>query len=124
MKTITLKNAFLIANIIGFMLPVYPAAAQTTDQKPALEQQTGSDDGTKTEKPNRGPRRKGGPLMRVLDADRDGILSADEIENAGTALKSLDTDGDGNVTRDELPRKKGRQGKEDNQGRDRAEKED
>ncbi|MCP4110158.1 MAG: hypothetical protein GY749_32320 [Desulfobacteraceae bacterium] len=76
-----------------------------------MEQQTGPGDGTMAEKPNRPPRRKGGPLMRILDTDKDGILSADEIENAGTALKALDTNGDGNVTRDELPRKKGRRNK-------------
>jgi len=47
-------------------------------------------------------RRKGGPLMRVLDTDRNSILSAEEIENASAALKKLDSDGDGNVTRYEL----------------------
>jgi Ca2+-binding EF-hand superfamily protein len=35
------------------------------------------------------------PLIRVLDADGNGQLSADEIANASTALKSLDRDGDG-----------------------------
>ncbi len=42
------------------------------------------------------------PLMNALDADDDGILSSEEIENAAAALKKLDTNGDGQLTSDEL----------------------
>ena len=42
-------------------------------------------------------------LIRVLDADRDGKLSAKEIENAPAVLKGLDRNGDGNLTGEELP---------------------
>jgi hypothetical protein len=38
----------------------------------------------------------------VLDADRDGVISAGEIETAASTLKSLDRNGDGQLTRDEL----------------------
>jgi EF hand len=38
----------------------------------------------------------------VLDADKDGEISASEIEAAATILKSLDRDGDGRLTRAEL----------------------
>jgi len=42
------------------------------------------------------------PLMDVLDADRDGELSAEEIANAPQVLKKLDKNGDGKLDRDEL----------------------
>lgn len=41
-------------------------------------------------------------LMRVLDADRDGRLSANEINNATAALKQLDRNQDGQVDEQEL----------------------
>jgi hypothetical protein len=53
--------------------------------------------------------RKGGPLMRVLDTDKNGVLSLEETENAIAALKSLDSDGDGNITRYELHQQNDRQ---------------
>lgn len=54
--------------------------------------------------PGRGPGRgmMVGPLMAVLDADKDGELSAAEIANASQALKKLDKNGDGKVDRKEL----------------------
>ena len=42
------------------------------------------------------------PFMKALDANGDGIIDADEIANASTALKALDTNGDGKLTLDEL----------------------
>jgi Ca2+-binding EF-hand superfamily protein len=42
------------------------------------------------------------PLMRALDTDGDGELSAKEIENATASLKTLDKDKNGKLTRDEL----------------------
>lgn len=42
------------------------------------------------------------PLITALDADRDGIISAEEIENAPTALLTLDKNKDGELTREEL----------------------
>jgi Ca2+-binding EF-hand superfamily protein len=50
-----------------------------------------------------GPRPGGPmPLGRVLDADGNGELSADEIANASKALLTLDKNGDGKLGRDEL----------------------
>lgn len=42
------------------------------------------------------------PLMEALDTNQDGILDADEIKNAATALLKLDKNGDGKLTQEEL----------------------
>ena len=42
------------------------------------------------------------PVISALDADSDGEISSDEIENAVAALKKLDKNGDGKLTRDEI----------------------
>ena len=47
-------------------------------------------------------RRPPPPVMAVLDANHDGILSAEEIANASKALLTLDKNGDGQLTLDEL----------------------
>jgi predicted O-methyltransferase YrrM len=54
----------------------------------------------------RGPGRAGppNPLLRVFDTDRDGQLSAKEIESAADSLKQLDTSEDGSLSEDELQR--------------------
>ncbi|QTA90648.1 EF-hand domain-containing protein [Desulfonema magnum] len=109
MKKTTLRYAFMIAGIIGFICVIaltvpHPAAAQSADPDPAqLEEQSGSEDRPDGKKPGRRSRLKGGaPLMRALDTDRDGQLSAEEIENATNILKTLDKNGDGILGRDEL----------------------
>lgn len=42
------------------------------------------------------------PLMKALDADQDGTLSAAEIQNASAALAKLDKNSDGVLGPDEL----------------------
>lgn len=42
------------------------------------------------------------PLMAALDVDKDGEISAKEIEGAVKALKKMDKNGDGRLTQDEL----------------------
>lgn len=42
------------------------------------------------------------PILAIFDEDRDGVLSAKEIESAAGALGKLDHDGDGKITRDEM----------------------
>ncbi len=42
------------------------------------------------------------PWMEALDANRDGELSAEELEGAAAALKKLDRNQDGKLGRDEL----------------------
>ena len=42
------------------------------------------------------------PIIAALDANHDGVIDADEIANASSALKTLDKNGDGKLTPDEL----------------------
>ena len=42
------------------------------------------------------------PVMNALDANQDGKISAQELENATAALKKLDKDNNGELTQDEL----------------------
>jgi Ca2+-binding EF-hand superfamily protein len=68
--------------------------------------------------PGRGGRGRGGPmldpLMRALDSDRDGSLSAGEIAAAGDVLKTLDANGDGQLSAEEfrLAAGRGREGRQ------------
>lgn len=59
--------------------------------------------------PRRGPGGPGGhggprgnPVVRVLDTDKNGELSAAEISSAAASLATLDKNADGAVTADEL----------------------
>lgn len=49
-----------------------------------------------------GPGRGGHPVIRVLDVDHDGTISAAELANAAAGIRSLDTNGDGVVSAGEL----------------------
>ncbi len=73
-----------------------------------------------------GPGRGGmmrSPAFLALDSDKDGVISAAEIANAGTALKSLDRNGDGKLTQDEVrPRMGGRGGPGGRGGREKGAK--
>ena len=42
------------------------------------------------------------PLVRALDGDRDGSISAEEVAASAEALKGLDANKDGKLTEDEL----------------------
>lgn len=41
-------------------------------------------------------------VIAVIDENRDGVLSAEEIANASEALKQLDRNEDGQLTQEEL----------------------
>lgn len=61
----------------------------------------------KGDKPNRpdGPppgNRPAPPLIKALDTDADGTISASELAGAPESLKSLDKDGDGELSPEEL----------------------
>jgi Ca2+-binding EF-hand superfamily protein len=42
------------------------------------------------------------PVIAALDTDKDGTISAEELENAVKSLKTLDKNDDGKLTPDEL----------------------
>ena len=42
------------------------------------------------------------PIMAALDADKDGVISSEEIDNAVAALKSVDKNNDGKITEEEM----------------------
>jgi hypothetical protein len=60
------------------------------------------DDGTDSVAPDGRKRRPGGPLMRLLDTDRNSELSAEETRNAPAVLKAADRNKDGKLTPEEL----------------------
>jgi hypothetical protein len=49
--------------------------------------------------PGRGP---GSAIVRAIDTDKNGTLSAAELGNAVAAIKALDTNHDGSISIDEL----------------------
>ncbi len=51
-----------------------------------------------------GPGGPPNPLLQAFDADRDGTLSAAEIDAAAAKLRERDANKDGKLTADELPR--------------------
>ena len=51
---------------------------------------------------HRGPGGPGHPIVRALDADKNGELSAEEIAAAPAAIAKLDANSDGTVAVDEL----------------------
>jgi hypothetical protein len=59
--------------------------------------------------PKQGERRPAPPLVAALDTDKDGTISAAEIDNAPESLKTLDKNHDGKITMEELrpPRPEG-----------------
>ena len=44
------------------------------------------------------------PLIMIFDTNRDGVLSAEEINNVARVLKQMDRNRDGKLTSDEMPR--------------------
>lgn len=111
---------------VALALPVVVLSAKekkpgvSSGQRPPVQDRfEGGPGGQRPEGQDRGPEgqgRPGGPgqrpmppLIAALDANRDGVVDADEIANAPAALKKLDKNGDGKLTMDELrpPRPEG-----------------
>ena len=71
-----------------------PPPLETNPPAEALHGRPGPGPGT----PRPGNRPPRSPLEAALDADGDGIISAEEIANAPAALRKLDHDGNGKLT--------------------------
>jgi hypothetical protein len=91
----------LALGLSGFAAVAQPSDAPSGGERPPHDGPPGG--------PGRGGPKP--PLLLALDADGDGIISAQEIANASAALKALDKNGDGQLTQDELrPKGMGRRG--------------
>lgn len=94
MKTL---SRFLIALSLA-TTAVLSAQTQTTPE----EGQRGHGRGRGGPGGHGGFGRGGHPIVRALDADKDGELSATELANASASIRALDKNGDGNVSIDEF----------------------
>lgn len=84
-----IKSIFLGITMLSF-------AARCALAQDAPQQSTGDN---RPEPPARWPI---SPIMRALDTNGDGVLSAEEIANAPTTLKTLDENKDGKLDQAEL----------------------
>ena len=81
------------------------------------QQPPAPEEGGRAGRPGRGPRSgMMPPVMVALDIDKNGSLSANELESASASLKTLDANNDGQLTADELHPKPPRPNK-DGKGR-------
>lgn len=126
-----MKWLFGFAIAMAMLMPTHVALAQQSG-KVRNDQRSGqqADRDAKERTPGRkgGGRggQGGGGLFRLLDVDRDGKLSAKEIDGAVAVLMKLDKDRDGVLSSEELAsvsrgRGGGQRGKGD--GRDKQRKE-
>ena len=85
----------LFSSALALVLSVvaFSQAADTSAPQPSADQ------GNASARPD--PRALG--PFTIFDTDHDGVISADEINNAPAVLRSLDKNGDGKLTADELP---------------------
>ncbi len=91
-----MKRLIMILLAIGAAaLQAHPAGAQHKEPEAAdANQQHARKPGTRSPCPP-------GLVMMVLDRDRNGVLTAIEINNASASLRLLDQNGDGMVDRNE-----------------------
>ncbi|HUT91424.1 MAG TPA: aryl-sulfate sulfotransferase [Thermoguttaceae bacterium] len=82
--------------------PQQPQRSRPDGGRRGREDRRGDGPGSGGRDQQRGPGQSNNPVMRALDANGDGDLSAEEIKNVVAALKTLDVDGDGKLSRDEL----------------------
>jgi hypothetical protein len=71
----------------------------------ALSAQTTTPTNERPHSPHRGPGGRGGPghpIVRAIDTDKNGELSAAELDNAPAAIRALDANADGIVTMEEF----------------------
>ncbi len=99
-----MKNSFkVMVAALTLVSSAWIATAQPTDNSPGDQGPPPSGGGGPPQGgPGRGHHRPPPAVVVVLDANHDGVIDADEIANASTALKTLDKNGDGQLSMDEL----------------------
>ena len=95
-------KSLAIMTVIGLVLSGFPSTVEPLGSEGSEQLSQDSSPGARSGVPEDHPARRGGPLMRALDTDRDGELSAEEIEDAVASLLMLDENGDGKLSREEL----------------------
>lgn len=100
-----MKKTLLFAAIAALLIP--QAFAQRGGQRGQGGRQRGGGGGGQRGGFGGGGGQRGGggltdPLAGVIDTNKDGVISADELEKATASLKSLDADGDGTISADEM----------------------
>jgi Ca2+-binding EF-hand superfamily protein len=86
-----MKRAILTLSGLALALATFTAVAQDADTRPARKSGPGGP-------PEAGRRQAPQPIMSIFDTNHDGVLSAQEIAGAATALYNLDKDQDGQIT--------------------------
>lgn len=98
-----MKLKYLLAIALALALTAWGAAAQNDGpgpQGPPPGDNAGPPDGPPPGGPE-GRHHRPPPILEVLDANHDGVISADEIANASKALLKLDKKGTGQITLEE-----------------------
>lgn len=99
-------NLQLLAVLVSAAFPIMASGQEEGKDRAALRR-------ANMQRPGAGPEAGGFPggpmamlsmlpLMKALDADQDGSLSASEIANASKTLMQLDKNGDGTISPDEM----------------------
>ena len=100
------KRRFLILGaIVGPLVAGLYYLSPFNDLVPSLSAQERPGQKQDGRNQGRGGGRGGGggnPIIRTLDANGDGIISKQEIDNSTALLKKLDRNGDGKISRDEM----------------------
>jgi hypothetical protein len=85
------------------------AASLATAVAQPIPPQGGNDPRQQQDGPHHGPPPGGGhrpppplPIIGAIDADHNGVISSEEMQNAPQALQQLDRNGDGQLTPDEF----------------------
>ena len=100
-----LRTGFVALLALAFLVDLAAAEPPDPNDGQPRDRQGGPGGPRRGHPGDRGPGHPFGPpppLVIALDADKDGVISAKEIENAAAALKTLDKNNDGKLTREEL----------------------
>lgn len=98
-----MNRLFILAAIVGLLLSSDSVQAQQRGNKGKNNQAEGTQtDRGEKQGGGQGQKGGGGGLFQLLDVDRDGNLSAQEINGAVTALMKLDANKDGILDAQEL----------------------